>query len=72
MKAAKTPRNRRAQDATLINITALKARVGALEKPEGKRTLQAELRTLKQRMDHLEDAFFELFNLKAGLKRPRR
>jgi hypothetical protein len=32
MPARKTPRNRAAQDATLINLRALKARVATLER----------------------------------------
>ncbi len=46
-------RNRAAQDATLINLRAAKARIAKLEK---------ELHTLKQRFDHIENAFFELFS----------
>jgi hypothetical protein len=61
-------KKRNPNDATFRNINALKARVSALEQQIGtvvdprRRTLEAELHTIKQRFASIEEGFYEFFS----------
>lgn len=60
-------RRRNAQDSTLINVRAAKARIVTLEKRLAKMEQAQELPALKdlwavkRRLDHVESILFELF-----------
>lgn len=59
MTTSTRTRNRAAQEATLINLRALKARVTVLEKQV------KYLHTVKQRMDNIESSLYDLRQRKA-------
>lgn len=64
---------RNPNDATFRNVRAAKARINSLETTMGKRELtrsvQAEIATIKQRLDNVETTLHELFaGFEAALK----